>query len=284
MVGACNKNGIFYAFVANQLSAGPVWQTQLTRPYITGDRECIAAAVWNGTSLIASGGDQTTINGNTYAGSVRALNPTTGVPLWQTGLPGIVVGTPTEDGSGVIAVPLYLADQAADWGYYFLDAATGSVIGRISLPNSYSFGQPIFTGNRLVVEVNGSTPALVAYGVTTPGPKITSVSPNTVPLGKSRSVTLTGSGFSGTPQVFVSGTGVTVNSVKLISPTSITIQVAATLAGALDTMTFRSSSQVPRIPLPTPVTVASLSVHRPFHPLSLQSALGPWSRGRAVPV
>jgi hypothetical protein len=44
-------------------------------------------------------------------------------------------------------------------------------------------------------------------------------------------VTLTGSGFSGTPQVFVSGTGVTVSSVKVVSPTSITIGVAAN-AGA----------------------------------------------------
>jgi len=230
MVGACNKNGIFYALNANQLSAGPVWQTRLTAPYITGNRECIAAAVWNGTSLIASGGDQTTINGNSYPGSVRALNPATGALLWQTGLPGTVVGTPTEDGSGVLAVQLYDADQAADCGYYFLNAATGSVIGRITLPNAASFGQPIFTGNSLVVEVNGSTPGLVDYGVTTPGPKITKVSPTTVPLGKSQSVTLTGSGFSGKPQVFVSGTGVTVSSVKLVSPTSLTVQVAVNLA------------------------------------------------------
>jgi len=229
MVGACNKNGIFYALAANHLNAGPVWQTRLTRPYITGNQECIAGAVWNGTSLIVSGGDQTTINGNSYLGSVRALNPATGAPLWQTGLPGSVVGTPTEDGSGVLAVPLYLADQPADWGYYFLNAATGSVIGRITLPNSYSFAQPIFTGNDVMVEVNGSTPALEAYGVTAPGPKITSVSPTPVPLGKSRTVTLTGSGFSGTPQVFVSGTGVTATSVKVVSPTSLTVQVAATL-------------------------------------------------------
>jgi len=33
MVGACHKNGIFYALAQDDLSAGPVWQTQITTQF-----------------------------------------------------------------------------------------------------------------------------------------------------------------------------------------------------------------------------------------------------------
>src|SRR6266851_3503251 len=103
LVGNCNKNGFYYAFRQDDLAAGPVWSTQITIPYPGGSLECVATAIWDGTALIEGGGAQTTINGTTYPGSVQALDPATGTPIWQTGLPGAVVGNPTEDGSGVVA-------------------------------------------------------------------------------------------------------------------------------------------------------------------------------------
>ena len=45
MVGACNKNGNFYAFDADSLSSGPVWQDQIGDPFKGGPGQCDAAPV-----------------------------------------------------------------------------------------------------------------------------------------------------------------------------------------------------------------------------------------------
>jgi hypothetical protein len=54
MVGACNKNGTYYAFAADDINAGPVWQDDLgagsTHPPI-----CAAAAIYNGHNLFLAG-------------------------------------------------------------------------------------------------------------------------------------------------------------------------------------------------------------------------------------
>ena len=226
MVGACNKNGVYYAVRQDNISAGPVWQSTITIPYPGGSEECDSAAIWNGKSLIIGGGAPTTIGGTTYLGSVQALNPATGKPLWQTGIPGFVVGTPTEDGDGVVAAQVYGADTEANQGVYLLNAANGDIIGRISLPKTLVFAQPVFAGNDLLVA--GSN-FVQAYEITTPGAAITSVAPGTVKVSTTGdTLTLTGSGFSGTPKVFVSGTDVNVTSVKVLSSTSLSVTVSAT--------------------------------------------------------
>ena len=46
---------------------------------------CSAAAIWDGTYLYMAG-DPTTINGVSYRGSVRRIDPATGAFLWQRGL------------------------------------------------------------------------------------------------------------------------------------------------------------------------------------------------------
>jgi outer membrane protein assembly factor BamB len=233
MVGACNKNGVFYAFRQSAIGSGPVWQATVAIPYPGSYEECIAAAIWNGTSVIVSGGAPTTIGGKTYLGSVQALNPATGKPLWQTGMPGFVLGTPTEDGAGVIAVQLYAADTDADMGIYLLNASNGQIIGTIPLPKTSIFSQPVFAGNDLLV---AGLQYLTAYEITNPGAAVTGVAPSTVGVSTTGdTLTLTGSGFSGTPRVFVSGTLVNVTAVNVLSPTSLSVTVsvsAAALAGA----------------------------------------------------
>jgi outer membrane protein assembly factor BamB len=224
MVGACNKNGVYYALRQKATSAGPVWQSTITIPYPGGAEECDSAAIWNGTSLIVGGGAPTTIDGTAYLGSVQALNPATGTPLWQTGIPGFVVGTPTEDAAGVVAVPVYQADTEADMGAYLLNAANGDIIGRISLPRTSVFAQPVFSGSDLLVAGNDF---VQAYEITTPGAAITTVTPATVAVDTTGDkLTLTGSGFSGTPKVFVSGNKVTVTSEKVLSPTSLSVTLS----------------------------------------------------------
>src|SRR5207249_225885 len=99
LVGACNKNGRFYALRANDLAAGPVWIRRV------GGSMCFPAAVYDGSHLFVSG-DTTTIAGTSYRGSVRELNPSNGRPAWETGLNGHIVGTPALNGSNVLAAPV----------------------------------------------------------------------------------------------------------------------------------------------------------------------------------
>ena len=84
LVGAPNKNGIFYTFKRDALKSGPVWESTIA---IGGDcPQCgngsIAPAAWDGTTLYAAGGNAT-INGTNCAGSLNALNPATGAFIWR---------------------------------------------------------------------------------------------------------------------------------------------------------------------------------------------------------
>ena len=223
MVGICNKNGSYYAFRQDDLHAGPVWQTTITVPYPGGSEECVAAAIWDGTRLIEGGGAPTTINGTSYMGSVQALDPATGTPIWQTGLPGIVVGSPTEDGSGVVAAATLQSSTGTN-GVYLLSAATGAILDFIPTPKSFLFGQPIFAQQDLLVGT-GSAEGLTAYEITTPGPPLTAVSPATIGDSTTDTVTLTGSGFSGSPKVIISGDGVFASSVTVASATRLKVKM-----------------------------------------------------------
>jgi polyvinyl alcohol dehydrogenase (cytochrome) len=227
MVGACNKNGLYYAFRQDDLNAGPVWQYQMTVPYPGGAEECDSGAIWDGTNLIESGGAPTTINGVTYMGSVRSLNPATGQPIWQTGLSGTIVGSPSEDGAGVVAAPTYQSSDD-ELGVYLLNATTGAIIGFIPTPHSPLFGQAIFAGNDLLV---GAGPGfgLTDYEITTPGKPVTNVAPGTVAAGTNTTVTLTGSGFTGSPSVFVSGGLVVARNIDVVSPTTLKFTAAVKL-------------------------------------------------------
>jgi polyvinyl alcohol dehydrogenase (cytochrome) len=151
MVGACNKNGIYYAFQQNDLHDGPVWQRRMAAGYGAQPNpggQCDAAALWDGTNLIEAGGNAIVINGVTYQGSVQSLDPATDNPIWQTGLPGEVIGSPTEDGAGVVAAQVFQSNTGK-LGVYLLDAATGAILDFISTNPSPVFSQPVFANNVL---------------------------------------------------------------------------------------------------------------------------------------
>jgi outer membrane protein assembly factor BamB len=278
MVGACNKNGVFYAFRQKDVIGGPVWQATVTVPYPGSYEECDAAAIWNGTSLIVSGGAPTTIGGTSYLGSVQALNPATGKPLWHTGLPGFVIGTPTEDGAGVIAAQVYAAATDADMGVYLLNASNGQIIGTIPLPKTSLFAQPVFDRNDLIVAGNQY---LTAYEITTPGAAVTGVAPGTVDVGTTGDkLTLAGSGFSGPPKVFISGTLVNVTADKVLSPTSLSVTVsvdAAALPGARNITVIEPGSS----PYTASTCQSCLTVTGP-DTTSLTSSADPSSYGQPV--
>ncbi len=203
LVGACSKDGYYYALNPSDLAAGPVWQHQMSEG--GGGDECDAAAIWTGSSLIEAGGAPTTIGGTLYSGSVQELDPSTGQPIWQTGLPGPPIGSCSEDGAGVVACGVYTGNTPQDMGFYLLNASNGQVIEHISTPGSFLFAQPVFDNNDMIVAGRDGI-GVTAYEITTPGAAITSVSPSTITAGGATTITLNGSGFQTGAKVFVSGT------------------------------------------------------------------------------
>jgi len=103
LVGAIDKNGIFYALKRDALPSGPVWSTRIAtgggNP-TTGQGDQ-ASAAYDGTRLYV-GGD----NSPSCSGSVNALNPSTSAFIWQHCFTdgGFVLGGVTVTSGGVVAV------------------------------------------------------------------------------------------------------------------------------------------------------------------------------------
>ena len=155
MVGACNKNGVFYALRADTLKLA--WKRRVAQPTTTSIPTCVSSAVWDGARLFVAAA-QTTIGGNPYRGSIRRLDPATGTPVWQRGLTARVIGNPTSNGSGVIAVPLW-DPGTYDPGVELIDASANTDLNHIS--KGKVFAQPVFADGYLFVA--GETSTLTAY-------------------------------------------------------------------------------------------------------------------------
>ena len=148
MVGACNKNGTYYAWQQGNLAAGPVWSDPIGTQYTSGP-QCDAAAIWDGAHLYVAG-NQTIINGVSYPGSVQMVDPATGAPIWQRGIIGPPIGSPTMDGAGVIAVTQYgYGTTAKSYDVILLNASTGAVLNSINI--GPDFGQPVFADDKMFV-------------------------------------------------------------------------------------------------------------------------------------
>jgi outer membrane protein assembly factor BamB len=157
LVGACNKNGTFYAFRRSGLAAGPVWRFHVGQP-ATDPPACIAGAAFDGTRLYV-GGNATLVGGTAYTGSVRALDPASGVPIWETGLPDTVLGTPTVNGSGLVAASTLDFFSTIDATRLF-DARTGAILN--TLPTGHVFAQPVWADQLLIVATRNQ--GLLGYG------------------------------------------------------------------------------------------------------------------------
>ena len=129
MVGACDKNGYYYALSQKDLAAGPVWSTQLGTPAAEPSNACLATASWDGTHLLITT-NSSTIGGVSYPAVARELNPATGRALWQTGLSlGPVVGNSAVDGGGVLAAVTFSdKSQATTNQLALLNASSGALL------------------------------------------------------------------------------------------------------------------------------------------------------------
>jgi len=150
-LGACNKNGLFYALADNPLGTSPLWTTRLGVP--GGARgACLSSAVWNGPAgTLYLSGNGTTIGGTNVGGSIGRVNPSTGAFIWQTGLPCAVMGTPTLDSAGVLAVGTYRCVKTATPGAYLVNAATGGILTTLPVGANKVFAQPVFAQGTLFV-------------------------------------------------------------------------------------------------------------------------------------
>src|SRR5262249_1102849 len=127
-VGACNKNGIFYAL--NRATMALHWKVRIGAKSTSADpAQCTAAAIWAGTYLYMAG-HPTTINGVSYRGSIRRIDPATGAFLWERGLSASVIGSPTINGGGVIAVGTYDPTTTAN-AVSLINKNTGALIRAI---------------------------------------------------------------------------------------------------------------------------------------------------------
>jgi len=151
MVGACNKNGWFYAWRASDLQQR--WKFKVTKGTPYGEKSCLGAAAWDGSRLfVAASG--TTIGGIASKGSVRRLDPVSGTPIWETPIDGAITGSPAMNAGGVLSVPVYDSTGGTN-GVYLLNAETGGILryfkrGRV-------FSQATFAGRYLFIATEANS-------------------------------------------------------------------------------------------------------------------------------
>jgi outer membrane protein assembly factor BamB len=176
LVGACNKNGRYYALRRSALRRGPVWSIQVGAAAHLNQGMCLGSAAWNAqTGKLYVAANAARIGGRSYAGSVRAVDAGTGKVRWATGLGCGVLGSPALDAAtGVLAVATWTPCRASRPAVYLLRASTGAILGTLPLQNGV-FAQPVFAGQYLIVaDVSGRiaaySPASVANGARCTGP------------------------------------------------------------------------------------------------------------------
>lgn len=146
LIAAAAKNGYLYAFNRNDLSAGPIWQDQIASSAggPQSGQGSVSNGVFDGTNLYFAGGN-TTIGGQSYTGSVRAINPATGAYVWQQGLPGVPLAALSQ-ANGEIVAPTYNGSGPA--GLFLLNSASGN----IDYANAGSFFSPPTVADGLLFE------------------------------------------------------------------------------------------------------------------------------------
>ncbi len=150
MVGACNKDGVYYAWKQASLGTGPVWSDVLGVG-ATDSQACIATAAWNGAHLLITA-DESTVDGVTYPAVSRSLDPATGAVVWQTGLAdGPVMGNSSVDGADVLAAGTYsFASPTTTNDLSLVDTRTGGVLATYALP-APTGGAPVWADGLLLV-------------------------------------------------------------------------------------------------------------------------------------
>src|SRR4030095_9633551 len=106
------------------------------------------------------GSNQTTIQAEVFKGSMRCFKPANGSVIWETGLTGgPVMGSPTLNGTGVLAAATYNISDVTLNTVYLLNAANGNILTSLPETNNIVFAQPVFAGTHLFVATAGGVTA-----------------------------------------------------------------------------------------------------------------------------
>jgi polyvinyl alcohol dehydrogenase (cytochrome) len=158
LVGAENKNGYYYDFDRNNLAAGPLWSYQAEDNAVLNsstcqDRNTISTSAWAGPGnpVVVAG---IAVKGSSCIGTVAALDPATGTPIWQVEVGGVVQGAVTE-------VPGLISVGAGRY-LQILSSATGTSLVSFREPsgqstkngqgqNYYFWPPPTIVGNNLFI-------------------------------------------------------------------------------------------------------------------------------------
>jgi len=97
----------------------------------------------------------------TYHGSIEEIDPATGAYIWQTGLPNSALGSPTMNGSGVMAVGTYDYTSTPN-AVYLIDSSTGTIIRTLNTGGN-NFAQPVFANGFVFTANTGK--GLTEYGL-----------------------------------------------------------------------------------------------------------------------
>lgn len=153
LVGACNKDGTYYAMRAGDLASGPVWTRKVG---LNSQAQPETLRFCGGSSAYDSRRDALLLGSNQRSlsdkalGSVYSLVPATGAVRWRTSLPaGPVIGSLSVNAAGVVAVPTYDASKRVGT-VALLDEGTGRVLATLPADGPV-FAQPTFSGPRLLV-------------------------------------------------------------------------------------------------------------------------------------
>ncbi len=166
LVGAENKNGVYYVLDRNNLAAGPVWQYQVESQatfsvglsvFSQNCNNTISTSSWAGNgSPIMVAGVSLNASGNGCIGTMTALNPATGQAMWQVPLQGGVEGAVTQ-------IPgLVLVGGGRD--FEVLSSTTGATLfsyteppqknrekGIFGAPTYWFWAPPTVSGNTVLV-------------------------------------------------------------------------------------------------------------------------------------
>ncbi len=152
LVGALNKNGLFYAWDRTNVAAGPVWETRIANP--AGGPLSIVSAAWDGSRLYVGGGN-TIINGASCYENISALDPATGAFIWRNCVPGSMT-------AGITVVPgLVIEPYGAVGKILFLNPSNGATLLNYS-PGGWPQGE--VTVSNGVVYVSLTNGNLIALG------------------------------------------------------------------------------------------------------------------------
>ncbi len=151
LVGALNKDGLFFAWDRTNLAAGPVWQSTIADP--SGSPRSIVSASWDG-SLLYVGGGGATINGTSCYGNISALDPATGAFVWRSCQTSFMT-------AGLTEVPGMLIEGVGAGGdVVFLNTANGATVSTFATKSMVQGEVTVSNGIVYVPLANGNLVAL----------------------------------------------------------------------------------------------------------------------------